>query len=92
MNRGFFLGMLLAVGGLSLSVAAYQQQPQGPKVVVIGRSLLYPPDEKTDLSDKEKAVREPLEGAVRRWLGEEDYWMVYAHGDGEFAADRANVT
>jgi glyoxylase-like metal-dependent hydrolase (beta-lactamase superfamily II) len=34
MKRGFVLGMLLATGALSLSVAAYQQQ-QAPKVVEV---------------------------------------------------------
>lgn len=34
MKRGFVLGMLLAVGGLSLSVTAYQQA-QAPKVVEV---------------------------------------------------------
>jgi cyclase len=36
MKRGFFLGVLLAVGTLSLSVAGYQQQQQpAPKVVEV---------------------------------------------------------
>jgi cyclase len=35
MKRGFFLGMLLSVGALSLSVAAFQQQQQAPKVVEV---------------------------------------------------------
>jgi cyclase len=35
MNRGIALGALLAVGALSLGVAAHQQQPQGPKVVEV---------------------------------------------------------
>ncbi|HEY7171525.1 MAG TPA: MBL fold metallo-hydrolase [Vicinamibacterales bacterium] len=35
MKRGFFLGILLAIGTLSLSVAAYQQQQQTPKVVEV---------------------------------------------------------
>ncbi len=35
MKRGIVLGALLAVGALSLGVAAYQQQQQGPKVVEV---------------------------------------------------------
>jgi cyclase len=35
MKRGIVSGALLAVGALSLGVAAYQQQPQGPKVVEV---------------------------------------------------------
>jgi glyoxylase-like metal-dependent hydrolase (beta-lactamase superfamily II) len=35
MRRGIVLGTLIAVAALSLGVAAYQQQPQGPKVVEV---------------------------------------------------------
>src|SRR5204862_2177192 len=35
MNRGMVLGTLIGVGALSLAAAAYQAQPQGPKVVEV---------------------------------------------------------
>lgn len=35
MKRGFVLGMLIVAGALSISVAAYQQQAQAPKVVEV---------------------------------------------------------
>jgi len=35
MRRAVVLGMLIVVGGLSMSVAALQQAPQGPKVVEV---------------------------------------------------------
>jgi cyclase len=37
MKRGIVLGALIAVGALSLGVAAYQQQPAGPKVVEVDK-------------------------------------------------------
>jgi glyoxylase-like metal-dependent hydrolase (beta-lactamase superfamily II) len=35
MRRAFVLGMLIVVGALSMTVAALQQAPQGPKVVEV---------------------------------------------------------
>src|SRR5437899_3883479 len=35
MNRGVVLGTLIGIGALSLAAAAYQAQPQGPKVVEV---------------------------------------------------------
>src|SRR5256884_2574699 len=35
MSRGAVLGTLIGIGALSLAAAAYQAQPQGPKVVEV---------------------------------------------------------
>src|SRR5262249_9000069 len=52
-----------------------------------GREELYRlPDEHTDLSRKEAPVRDALSALARRWVAEEDFWMLYAHGPGEFTA------
>ena len=35
MKRAIVLGVLIGIGALSLAAAAYQAQPQGPKVVEV---------------------------------------------------------
>jgi arylsulfatase A-like enzyme len=52
-----------------------------------GREELYRlPDETTNHCPREAHVREALSGLARRWIAEEDFWMLYAHGPGEFTA------
>lgn len=55
--------------------------------VLDGKQELYKmPDEQTDLSKKEMPMAKVLFGAVREWMEAEDFWMVHAHGQGEFTA------
>jgi hypothetical protein len=53
--------------------------------VLDGREELYHlPDEQTNLSGKETRMQETLSALARRWIGEEDFWMLHAHGPGQF--------
>jgi hypothetical protein len=51
-----------------------------------GRQELYRlPDEKTDRRKAEPDVAKVLGEVMHRWLAEEEFWIVYAHGTGRFA-------
>src|SRR5262249_47507162 len=44
------------------------------------------PDEKTELAQQDAAMKRMLQDHLHRWLGEEDYWLLYANGTGDFDA------
>jgi hypothetical protein len=51
-----------------------------------GEELYRLPDERSNLAPRETTMRDALSTLVRRWVAEEDFWMLYAHGPGEFTA------
>ncbi|MBI4023975.1 MAG: sulfatase [Verrucomicrobia bacterium] len=42
------------------------------------------PDERVNLSKKEPEAARSLLKIMRSWMAEEDFWILYAHGSGEF--------
>jgi arylsulfatase A-like enzyme len=49
------------------------------------RALYRLPDEKTDRSQEEPVLAQTLSKAIRSWVEEDDYWLLYAHGKAEFS-------
>ncbi len=49
-----------------------------------GQQLYKLPDEQTEVSAGQAAALAPLSSLMSQWVSEENYWMLYAHGSGEF--------
>jgi arylsulfatase A-like enzyme len=50
------------------------------------RELYRLPDEQTDRSREEPVMLQILFGAIQTGLEQDDYWVLYAHGHGDFTA------
>lgn len=44
------------------------------------------PDEQTDVGSAEPRAANPLFAHLKQWISEEEYWMLHAHGEGDFEA------
>src|SRR5262249_40448579 len=49
------------------------------------RELFHLPDEKTNRLREEPVLAQTLWKAISNSVEQEDYWMLYAHGNGEFS-------
>src|SRR5262249_12462609 len=49
------------------------------------RELYHLPEEQKECRHAEPALATALGDSVRRWMDEEEFWIVYARGSGQFA-------